>query len=350
MKKIDKGGITYGRSHAEGGIPVKNESTGQMLEVEGGEGIINKKAMASPQMVKVDGKEMTICEAASYLNQKDGNGRQFNCDDVEHQQFLTDHYGIGGTVMNNQDAENAIFDATVLEHGGTTTAYDAGLHKKMYMLGIEVMQPNPIALAKAMSSENDNFCEHYPKLCAGAEYQREELPQIYDKNYDEFVAYLENLGATVNFESEVTVDSLKPVQNEISLERMARIMTRVKEGYYKDLNLLKLPLFVSKDGYILDGHHRWATLFFLSPTNTLDIYRVNLTYKELVDKALNFDDAGTEKFMIGGRVKRQQDLDNAQSQKIKFKKGEITFYSYFDDSLRYGDLVRIEGSSQALRS
>jgi hypothetical protein len=350
MKKIDKGGITYGRSHAEGGIPVKNKSTGQMLEVEGGEGIINKKAMASPQMVKIDGKEMTICEAASYLNQKDGNGRQFNCDDVEHQQFITDHYGIGGTVMNNQDAENAIFDATVLEHGGTTTAYDAGLHKKMYMLGIEVMQPNPIALAKAMSNENDNFCEHYPKLCAGAEYQREELPQIYDKNYDEFVAYLENLGATVNFESEVSVDSLKPVQNEISLERMARIMVRVKEGYYKDLNLLKLPLFVSKDGYILDGHHRWATLFFLSPTNTLDIYRVNLTYKELVNKALNFDDAGTEKFMIGGMVKRQQDLDTATRRTRKFVKGEITFYSFFDDSLRYGDLVRIEGSSQALMS
>jgi hypothetical protein len=256
----------------------------------------------------------------------------------------------GGTVMNSQDAENAIFDATVFEHGGTVNAYDAGLHKKMYMLGIEVMQPDPIALARVMSDENDNFCEHYPKLCAGAEYQREELPQIYDKNYDEFVAYLENLGATVNFEGDTAVDSLKPVQNEISLERMARIMARVKDGYYKDLNLLKLPLFVSQDGYILDGHHRWATLFFLSPTNTLDIYRVNLTYKELVDKALNFDDAGTEKFMIGGMVKKQEQLDTAEYKKVRFDKGEITFYFNFDDSLRYGDLVRIEGSSQALMS
>ena len=583
MKKVDKGGITYGRSHAEGGIPVKNESTGEMLEVEGGEGIINKKAMASPQMVKIDGKEMTICEAASYLNQKDGNGRQFNCDDVEHQQFLTDHYGVGGelkkgikkmnegkmakggkaenvkfdieteeertvisikgigqvvltetfpnyefledinedklkelgieeddvigkiehiqvedkfrgqgyakllmkkaievakrkglmplylnaspmgsrglntndltsfyenfgfevfleqghnnlmilksqteknmakggmfdgqrlnktqetlyntiknsasksmytynlsfeveralndlylmglvnreyikgtqdakytlkqeyatggTVMNNsQDAENAIFDAAVFEHGGTVNAYDAGLHKKMYMLGIEVMQPDPIALARVMSKENDNFCEHYPKLCAGAEYQREELPQIYDKNYDEFVAYLENLGATVNFEGDTAVDSLKPVQNEISLERMARIMARVKDGYYKDLNLLKLPLFVSKDGYILDGHHRWATLFFLSPTNTLDIYRVNLTYKELVDKALNFDDAGTEKFMLGGMVNKQEQLDDASKITLRFSKGKVDCYYNFQN-MQYSDLVRIEGSSQAL--
>jgi hypothetical protein len=403
-KKVNKGGITYGKSHAEGGIPVHNASTGQMLEVEGGEGIINKKAMASQKTVKIDGKEMTICEAASYLNEKDGNGRQFNCDDVEHQQFITDHYGIGGELqkgiktekehsktleklynqqinpkqavkevakehikenpkyytdlekmkmakggvfMNDQDAENAIFDETVFANGGTTTAYDAALHKKMYMLGIEVMQPNPIALAKAMSNENDNFCEHYPKLCSGAEYQREELPQIYDKNYDEFVAYLENLGATVNFETAVQVDTLKPVQNEISLERMARIMARVKEGYYKDLNLLKLPLFVSKDGYILDGHHRWATLFFLSPLNTLDIYRVNLTYKELVNKALNFDDAGTEKFMLGGKVNHQNQLDNAYKyQSINDKRRT----SYLDIQYRddYQDLYRMEGSSQSM--
>ena len=47
MNKVKKGGITYGKSHAEGGIPVKNASTGDMLEVEGGEGIVNKRSMAA---------------------------------------------------------------------------------------------------------------------------------------------------------------------------------------------------------------------------------------------------------------------------------------------------------------
>lgn len=87
MKKIKRGGITYGKSHAEGGIPVKNESTGDMLEVEGGEGIVNKRSMASDKKVKLNGKEMTICEAVSQLNQLEG-GVQFSCDDVSDRQFI----------------------------------------------------------------------------------------------------------------------------------------------------------------------------------------------------------------------------------------------------------------------
>jgi hypothetical protein len=87
MKKIKRGGITYGKSHAEGGIPVKNQSTGDMLEVEGGEGIVNKRSMASNKKVKLNGKEMTICEAVSQLNQLEG-GVQFSCDDVSDRQFI----------------------------------------------------------------------------------------------------------------------------------------------------------------------------------------------------------------------------------------------------------------------
>ena len=64
-KEVKKGGITYGPSHADGGIAVKNKSTNEMLEVEGGEGIINKHVMASPKKVKLNGKEMTLCEAVA---------------------------------------------------------------------------------------------------------------------------------------------------------------------------------------------------------------------------------------------------------------------------------------------
>ena len=87
MKKIKRGGITYGKSHAEGGIPVKNQSTGDMLEVEGGEGIVNKRSMASKSKVKLNGKDMSICEAVSQLNQMEG-GVQFSCEDVSDRQFL----------------------------------------------------------------------------------------------------------------------------------------------------------------------------------------------------------------------------------------------------------------------
>jgi hypothetical protein len=43
--------------------------------------------MASDKMVKLNGKQMSICEAVSHLNQMEG-GVKFSCDDVAHRQFI----------------------------------------------------------------------------------------------------------------------------------------------------------------------------------------------------------------------------------------------------------------------
>ena len=70
-----KGGFTNGPSHDEGGIPMTVKSTGQKIEVEGGEAIINKKSMADNRKFKVEG---TPKEIASAINEIDGNGVSFN--------------------------------------------------------------------------------------------------------------------------------------------------------------------------------------------------------------------------------------------------------------------------------
>lgn len=78
------GGLTKGKSHAKGGIKMKVKSTGQNIEVEGGEGIINKHTMSSTDKHTFEGKEMTACEIASELNQKTGNGVSFDCDETKN--------------------------------------------------------------------------------------------------------------------------------------------------------------------------------------------------------------------------------------------------------------------------
>jgi hypothetical protein len=78
------GGLTNGKSHAKGGIKMKVKSTGQNIEVEGGEGIINKHTMSSKDKHTFEGKEMTACEIASDLNQKTGNGVSFDCDETKN--------------------------------------------------------------------------------------------------------------------------------------------------------------------------------------------------------------------------------------------------------------------------
>ena len=102
MKK--KGGLTKGASHARGGIKMTVKSTGQQIEVEGGEGIINKHVMTSDKKVSYKGKKATPCEIASDLNQTTGNGVAFDCDETKHTDMTpTDPstgFATGGEINN----------------------------------------------------------------------------------------------------------------------------------------------------------------------------------------------------------------------------------------------------------
>ena len=55
-----KGGITKGKSHKEGGIPMQVKSTGQKVELEGGEGVINKRNMSDTKKHTFDGKHTIL--------------------------------------------------------------------------------------------------------------------------------------------------------------------------------------------------------------------------------------------------------------------------------------------------
>jgi hypothetical protein len=94
-----KGGITEGKSHKEGGIPMVVKSTGQQVELEGGEGVINKRNMASNKTFNFEGKELTICEIASQINKTDGNGVEIDCSGVVGKKYK---YNDGGMVRTLQ--------------------------------------------------------------------------------------------------------------------------------------------------------------------------------------------------------------------------------------------------------
>jgi len=81
-KMMEKGGLAYGNSHDKGGMPMKVKSTGQNIEIEGGEGVINKRSMQMTKKVEFEGKQMTPCEVISKINQM-GGGVKFDCSDVK---------------------------------------------------------------------------------------------------------------------------------------------------------------------------------------------------------------------------------------------------------------------------
>jgi hypothetical protein len=81
-KSYKDGGLAYGNSHDKGGMPLKVESTGQNIEIEGGEGVINKRSMQIKKRIDFEGKKLTPCQIVSKINEM-GGGVKFKCEDVE---------------------------------------------------------------------------------------------------------------------------------------------------------------------------------------------------------------------------------------------------------------------------
>ena len=80
---FSKGGLAYGNSHDKGGMPMKVKSTGQNIEIEGGEGVTNKRSMQMTKKVEFEGQKMTPCEVVSKINEM-GGGVKFKCSDVKN--------------------------------------------------------------------------------------------------------------------------------------------------------------------------------------------------------------------------------------------------------------------------
>jgi hypothetical protein len=72
-----RGGHLVGRSHAQGGIKAVNKDSGQPLEVEGREVIINKKSVEDPTPHNFNGRKMTNRQILSAINSQNGNGVAF---------------------------------------------------------------------------------------------------------------------------------------------------------------------------------------------------------------------------------------------------------------------------------
>lgn len=66
------GGLLVGKRHSEGGIKAINKSTGQPLEMEGGEVVITRNAVSDPKPVTYNGKKMTKRQVLSAINQSGG--------------------------------------------------------------------------------------------------------------------------------------------------------------------------------------------------------------------------------------------------------------------------------------
>lgn len=128
----------------------------------------------------------------------------------------------------------------------------------------------------------ENWCESQPLCRANLGIPRREMPQIKAPKVKDFLAFLESHGVRVR-RTRKAVKDLRATQREINAE----IVEQLAQGGVHKL-LSDRPMFASEDGYILDGHTRWAALLSLDPDTEVDLMEADVPIRELLSLAWAF--------------------------------------------------------------
>ena len=145
-----------------------------------------------------------------------------------------------------------------------------------------------------------------------------------------FKSMLEKEGISMSDPTPTLVSKLKATQNQLEgskVNMFAKVLAGEQPFDDKDLpkealekwqKALLEPIIVSEDGYILDGHHRWAALVQHDVANggggdvEMDVKKVELGAKELVDKTNKF----TNDMGLQIKTKKPKDTDKKKNENI----------------------------------
>jgi predicted ABC-type ATPase len=130
-------GYLVGRTHAEGGIKAINKSTGQPLEMQGGEVVITAPAVSDTTKREFEGKMMTNREILSEINKRGGGVSFSDGGDIPTEMhFSGSSYAFGGKTLSDHEIAYEISKCGC-EHesyneGGKIDQMPISVKKKVY--------------------------------------------------------------------------------------------------------------------------------------------------------------------------------------------------------------------------
>lgn len=87
-----------------------------------------------------------------------------------------------------------------------------------------------------------------------SEIERKNMPQVKNKDFDEILDIFADKGIEYEKGKSYCKD-LKPLQDDYIPDKLENMKKNIESGEYTPT-----PIFVTQEGYILDGHHRWLAL------------------------------------------------------------------------------------------
>jgi hypothetical protein len=136
---------------------------------------------------------------------------------------------------------------------------------------------------------------------------RNKMPQVPSDAKKEFVFAMERRGAKAT-RGVADPKKLHPIQAEISASKSAQIALSLEKQGIGSSD--ESRIIISKDNYVIDGHHRWAAvslMSFSSPTVRLPVIKIDMNHKDLIDATLAWNQAtGIQSIGMGENNPRGQ--------------------------------------------
>jgi hypothetical protein len=108
---------------------------------------------------------------------------------------------------------------------------------------------------------------------------RNALPQIPNNKVEEFCEFINGQDIDI-VRGKVDTDKLKPIQSEVNMDKVKNMLS--------DTAALDKPMIISKDGGILDGHHRWIANK-MNENDKVNVIKCNCSMRDLIELGHEFD-------------------------------------------------------------
>lgn len=190
------------------------------------------------------------------------------------------------------DALKAYLDSNIEEGIGLSPESMKELHRKFRNLGVDITN---MRITGQDAFSNDNL---------GAE--RINMPQLDAADQSDFLAYCDALG--VNYKDAIaTPEQLHPIQAEMDMGDVGNIMASwldpAKRAQY---GMDDQYLFVTRDGYVLDGHHRWSSALLAQMQSgeqiNLKVMVLDMDHEDALKFVNEYNDhVGITRQMVGGK-------------------------------------------------
>tara|TARA_R110000824_G_scaffold55256_1_gene152284 strand:- start:228 stop:1571 length:1344 start_codon:yes stop_codon:yes gene_type:complete len=165
-------------------------------------------------------------------------------------------------------------------HGSETEdpTVDVGFELEVEGPNLHDAQELAEKLREGIKTSSD-ICEITPSVCVGnLGIPRSDMPQFDDPTQTFLKSLQKDRGIEVQ-NTTVPVGQLKATQREINAQKVFGMLDSLNAGKFP---AIRDHIIVSNDNFILDGHHRWATLLVADPANEMKVHKVDMPIYQLL--------------------------------------------------------------------